>query len=226
MKNIFDILKYCPLFKGCKDEQIKIMLERIDLKASSYIKMQPVAIEDEPCTSIGIIVKGGVEIQKLYSSGKIVTLNTISEGGIFGEVIIFSEMERYPATIVSNDNTTISYISKNDVIKLCSFSSQFLNNFMSILSNKILMLNRKIKVLSFQTIRQKVSNYILEESGKQKSPIISLSCSRQEMADNLGIPRPSLSRELIKMRDEGIIDFYRNTIKIIKQAELESTIIL
>lgn len=221
---IMDSLKTCSLFKGCGEEQISKILAKIDLKLSFYDRAQTLAIEGENCTSIGIIIEGGVDIQKFYSSGKIVTLDTISKGDIFGEVIIFSEMNKYLATIISNDNTAVIYISKNDVIKLCSVNSQFLNNFMSLLSNKILMLNRKIRNLSFQTIRQKVSNFILEESKKQKSSIITLTLSRQEMADNLGVPRPSLSRELISMKKDGIIDFYRNTIKILKQTVLESAI--
>ncbi len=36
------------------------------------------------------------------------------------------------------------------------------------------------------------------------------------MAELLNIPRPSLSRELVNMKEEGIIDFYKNKIKNIR----------
>ena len=38
--------------------------------------------------------------------------------------------------------------------------------------------------------------------------------SKEELANNLFMQRPSLSRELIKMRDEGILDFDRWTITL------------
>ena len=41
-----------------------------------------------------------------------------------------------------------------------------------------------------------------------------LPLKRNEMADFLNIARPSLSREMCRMRDEGIIDFHRESIKI------------
>ena len=35
------------------------------------------------------------------------------------------------------------------------------------------------------------------------------------MAEMLNIPRPSLSRELTNMKEDGLIDFYKNNIKIL-----------
>ena len=45
------------------------------------------------------------------------------------------------------------------------------------------------------------------------------------MAELLNIPRPSLSRELTNMRDEEIIDFDKNIIKIINLESLESSLL-
>jgi CRP-like cAMP-binding protein len=85
---------------------------------------------------------------------------------------------------------------------------------MSLLSDKILMLNKKLKNISYETIRQKISSYILEEYHQQKNLKIYLNCTRKEMADQLGIPRPSLSRELINMKKDNLIDFNKNLIFI------------
>ena len=87
------------------------------------------------------------------------------------------------------------------------------------------MLNKKIKSLSYQTIRQKVLNYILEEYKKQRSDIIKLPLSKKKIAEQLGIPRPSLSRELICMKDEGLIEIDKDKIKIIDFARFEEVIL-
>ncbi|MCS4515791.1 cyclic nucleotide-binding domain-containing protein [Clostridium botulinum] len=93
-----------------------------------------------------MILDGSIEIQKLFSSGKTVTITTLSTGDIFGEVIVFSSMNKYPSTILSNSNSSVMFISKEDIIKLCSLDSLILNNLMGLLSNKILMLNKKLKI--------------------------------------------------------------------------------
>jgi CRP-like cAMP-binding protein len=89
-----------------------------------------------------------------------------------------------------------------------------MENFLELLSNKLLILNKKVKMLSLESIRKKIENFLMEEYKKQRSNIIKVSLSRKEMAEHMGIQRPSLSRELIKMRKEGIIEFDKKAITI------------
>ena len=49
-----------------------------------------------------------------------------------------------------------------------------------------------------------------------------LPMKRHELADYLNIPRPSLSREMASMRDEGVIDFSGSEIIVKKLPVLES----
>ncbi len=46
--------------------------------------------------------------------------------------------------------------------------------------------------------------------------------SQKELADYLGTTRPSLSRELMKMQQEQLIETDRNTIKIVDRDALEA----
>jgi CRP-like cAMP-binding protein len=95
-----------------------------------------------------------------------------------------------------------------------------MENFLELLSNKLLILNKKVKMLSLESIRKKIENFLMEEYKKQGSNIIKVSLSRKEMAEHMGIQRPSLSRELIKMREAGIINFNREVIIIKDMAAL------
>lgn len=221
MNTISDSLIGCSLFKGVSKEQINTHMSSIKYQTVVYNKNDVIAIEGDDASSLGIIINGNIEIQKLYASGKIITIDRLSRGNIFGEVIIFSQMGRYPSTIVSSENSKILFIPKSEMLKLCSMDIQVLNNFMALLSNKILMLNKKLRNLSFETIRQKVSNFIMDEYKRQKNNPIKFTISRKEMADYLGIQRPSLSRELIHMKEENLIDFDKHYIKIMDLEALE-----
>lgn len=221
MNEIWDSLISCSLFKGVSKEQINTHMSSIKYQTVVYKKNDVIAIEGDDTSSLGIIISGSIEIQKLYASGKIITIDRLSKGNIFGEVIIFSQIGRYPSTIVSSENSQILFIPKSEMLKLCSIDIQVLNNFMALLSNKILMLNKKLRNLSFETIRQKVSSFIIDEYKRQKNNPIKFNISRKEMADYLGIQRPSLSRELIHMKDEDLIDFDKHYIKIVNLEALE-----
>ncbi len=224
MDDVFKMLNKCILFKGFSTENIENMINSINYRIKSFNKGEVVAMEGSDCSSIGIVIAGSVEVQKIYESGKTVTIAKLEEANIFGEVIIFSNQNEYPSTIVSSSKTKILFISKENFLKLCNLNFMFLNNFMALLSNKVLMLNRKLKNVSFQTIRQKISNLILEEHFKQKSLTLNLKYSRKEMSEQLGIPRPSLSRELVHMKEEGILDFEKNKIKILDLTLLENSL--
>lgn len=220
-----EVLKNSIIFKDIEEKDIIKILDSINYTIKFFHREENIAIEEDPCQSLGIIIIGDVEIQKIFTSGKIITIDRLKQGNIFGEVIIFSNMRKYPATITAVQEASIMFISREEILKLCSLNSKFLNNFMGLLSNKILMLNKKVKNLSYNSIRQKMSSYLLQEYEKRGSLILKLNVSRKEMAELLGVPRPSLSREMIKMKEEGLIDFNKNIIKILDEEALEDILI-
>jgi CRP-like cAMP-binding protein len=224
MRDIIPILKNCIIFKGFNDNSIEEILSKIELTICDFSKDQYIAIEGDNCNSLGIVIAGEVEIKKIFASGKNVTLAKLSEGNIFGEVIVFSKMSKYPSTIVAASNVSILFISKQNIITLCSNNATLLNNFMGLLSNKILMLNKKLTNLSYDTLRQKIASFLLDNYKINKNLTFTINASRKEMAEELGVLRPSLSRELINMQNEGIVDFHKNSFKILDVERLESII--
>jgi CRP-like cAMP-binding protein len=218
-------LSKSPLFKDISLEDILNILEKIPYEINTYNKDEIIAIEGDDCHALGIILKGKIEIQKIFPSGQIMTINNFKEGNIFGESLVFLDKHTYPATITAMEYSEIMYIEKSNIIKLSVLDTRVLINFVSILSNRILMLNNRISNLSQDSIRKKVANYLLFEYENQKNLFIELPFSRKKMAELLNIPRPSLSRELTNMRDEEIIDFDKNIIKIINLESLESSLL-
>ena len=224
MENLTSSLKKCLLFKQLTESEIIDTLSSIDYKINDYTKNQIIAFEEDVLSNIGIIINGHVEIQKIYPSAKTIVIAKMTTGDVFGEVIIFSNTEFYPATIVSSTNSKILFISKSNILKICKTNITFLENLMSLLSNKILSLNNKLTLLSHKTIRAKISTFLLSEYQKQHSLTIKLHSSKRQISEQMGVTRPSLSRELIKMKQEGLIDYDKKTITITNLESLENTL--
>ena len=221
MEKIIKIIKENQLFVGVSDENIKNVLKEIKYYIKTYKKGEIIANEDDECRSLSLVLSGKVEIQRLYSNGKYIVLNRLFEGDVFGEALVFSKSKTYPATVIALSECTVLFINKMDVLKICSNEEKILENFISLLSDKVFILNSKIKSISFKSIRQKVINYILNEVKEQKSNSIILKNTKEEIASLLGIPRPSLSRELINLRDMNYIEFNRKKITILDIESLE-----
>jgi len=220
MNVLSDNLKRCILFKDMKCEDLSNFLNMSNYTIKKYPKGNVVAIEGSKCEELGILLEGVLEAQALYPSGKLLTLAQLKPVETFGEAILFSKMNKFPATIGAIKDSKIMFIKKKDLINCLTNCHKFMENFLELLSNKLLILNKKVKMLSLESIRKKIGNFLMEEYNKQGSNIIKVSLSRKEMAEHMGIQRPSLSRELIKMRDAGIIDFNREVIIIKDMAAL------
>ncbi|EKQ50253.1 MULTISPECIES: Crp/Fnr family transcriptional regulator [unclassified Clostridium] len=221
MEDIINKLDGNEFFKDLNSDEIKNLISNISYTLKTYKKGEIIANEEDECTSLGFVLEGIVEIQRIYLSGKQIILKRLNNGDVFGEALVFSKKSKYPSTVLAFTECSILYISKADILRLCTSDERVLGNFMSALSNKIFMLNSKIKTIAFKSIKHKVINYILEQAKMQKSKTIKLKDSKEEIASSLGIPRPSLSRELMNLRDLNFIDFDRNTIKITNIEELE-----
>ena len=66
-----------------------------------------------------------------------------------------------------------------------------------------------------RTIRECIISYLNYESKKQESSTIKLEITKKALAERIGVQRTSLSRELARMRDEGLIDFDSESIKVL-----------
>lgn len=221
MQNVIEGLMKNSLFKGLKEEEIREIVNVINYSLKKYKKNEIIAQEEDDCDSLGLIIEGKIVIERLYPSGKEIIMKSLKGGDVFGEALIFSEFNKYPATVLSRENSSILYLTKSEIIKLFSFNPMFMENFMGLLSEKVIILNNKIKSLSLKTVKQKVVDYILQECISQKTNTIKLKGSKEDLALYIGIPRPSLSRELIKLRDEGLIEFDRHNINVLDMENIE-----
>lgn len=190
----------------------------------NYLKNDIIAIEGDTCTSIGLILEGNIDIKRILGS-KVIHVSSFGRGHIFGEVIIFSDINLYPATVMSSTPSKIMFISKSNFIEFCSHNSDFLEMFLNDLSNKIFVLNKSITNLTFNSIRQKICNFIITEYQLQNSKNIELKMTKEKIAESLGITRPSLSRELINMKEQGLIDYSRSHIKILNLEEIKNILL-
>ncbi|WAM33075.1 Crp/Fnr family transcriptional regulator [Caldicellulosiruptor morganii] len=214
-------LSETKLFRGIEKSSIERLLSDCNVVQKSFEKDEIIVFEGDECTSIGIILEGLVDIKKVLSSGKEYTITTLYPGDTFGEAVIFSSSNTFPAMVIAKCRTVILFLSKESIINLSKKSERFLYNFLNILSDRILLLNSKLKESTFITLRQKICNFLLEEYKKQKSFKIKLPLSKYELAEKFNVQRPSLSRELIKMREEGLIDFWGKEIWIKNLEKIE-----
>ncbi len=212
------------LFKGLTEEELFDELRRISFLQKTFREGETIIQEGEELLFIGLIVEGSVNIVHISPSGKQYKITTLKQGDTIGEAIVFSANSQAPASVVAEEKTCILFFDKNAIMKLIRSNERILRNYLRILSDRILMMAKRLKESTLMTLRQKICNYILEEYKRKRSLTIQLSSTKEQLAELFAVERPSLSRELIKMRDEGIIDFAGKTIRIIDLEKIEDIV--
>jgi CRP-like cAMP-binding protein len=221
LEKYIDVLSSAELFKGLSTEEIRNLFKSLNYTIGHYAKEDTLFIEDEVCKNLSFILEGVIEIQKIDSNGKVLTVAKFEAGEVFGELLIFSDNNKFPMTVISKTNSTILHVDRDSVIRLCQAETRFLYAYLRMISGKAFMLNKKLKEVTLKTIREQIIEFILNQAKLQKSENVKIDMTKKDWADKIGVQRPSLSRELIKMKEEGLIDFNKNDIMILDREALE-----
>ncbi|HOJ11617.1 MAG TPA: Crp/Fnr family transcriptional regulator [Clostridiales bacterium] len=220
------VLLNCRLFYGIDEEELENMLECLKPKISSYEKNEFAAISGNKYDGLGLVLSGSVAVTKENAAGDRIIIDILGPGEIFGEIAAFAGTEVWPATVIAQTACTVMYITPKIILgtcrKLCISHKHLISNMLNIVSKKALLLNQKVQYLSMKSIRGKISSYLLEQYKKERQTTFVMPMKRNELADFLNITRPSLSREMCRMRDEGVIEFYRESVKIMDLGALTS----
>ena len=224
-QKLLDAVKSSVLFRNIDDASLDIMLDCLNPRMKKYRQREIIVSYGQPFTGIGIIAGGRIALTREQFSGNRIIMGFLDAGNIFGEMIAFSNNKTWPVTIISQEDSTVLYLPPDRITNTCSnvcaSHTTLILNMLGILSNRALMLNRKIEHISAKNIRGKLSSYLLDVLRESKENTVDISMKRHELADYLNIPRPSLSRELGLMRDEGILRFEGSTIMVYDIGRLE-----
>ena len=168
--------------------------------------------EKEKCEYLALILEGEVHISTLTYNEKEYTITVLNKFDTFGEFLLFSDEPIYLGDIIASPNTKLALISKNNLLTLLK-DQNILQNYLHMLSKRSMANQEKIKIYSQNNIEDRILFYLFEESKKQNTKTIKIK-SKENLALLLNIPRPSLSRSLIKLKEESLIEYDRYSITL------------
>lgn len=212
------ILMRTPLFQGICKEELAAFLVCLNPRIQEYGKGEYVALEGEALAGVGCVLSGEVSIMKENAAGDRIIMAVARPGSLFGEMAAWSSRRLWPASVQALEPTAVMFLPPDKIAgscaKTCRWHAAIIENMLKILAEKALMLNKKVEYLAMKSMRGKLAAYFLEQARHTGSVTFSMPMNRNELADYLGVSRPSMSREMGRMRDEGIIDFHMATVKI------------
>ena len=219
MKNYISVLKRTQLFAGVGENEIDAMLDCLQAKLCDYKKGEVIFRQGEYLSYVTILVKGSLHIQADDFWGNRSIVNTVNVGEVFGEAYAVPNSGAILNDVVAVEDSTVIFFDIKRMLTTCSSACKFhsivIQNLFYTISEKNRKLVRKLGHMSKRTTREKLISYLSEESKRQNSRNFAISFNRQQLADFLSVDRSAMSKELCKMRDDGLLTFDRNSFTLL-----------
>lgn len=208
-----------PLFDGIQNEDLKVMLGCIGYHIGSFQKGETVAFEEEDIKHIGILLSGAVDMIKEDLWGNKTMLVRMRQDELFGETFACGEDNLSVVTFVVHEDARILFMPFDKVMHTCNmtcvFHHRLIENMAHIIARKNRDLMRKVEVISKRALREKILAYLSIQAQIHESRYFEIPLGRVEWAEYLCADRSALTRELAKMKDEGLIDYDKNCFRIL-----------
>jgi len=212
--NNFETVKECPIFKNFSIDEIIEIFSVISFYEKDYKKNDIILAENTKVEYFGIITNGKIALSNFDYFGNRNILNVFEKGDSFAEALVSLEIQ-IPHEVISLTDSSIVWIEYKSLSKSLYYQ-KILNNLLNIISTKNLILNKKLQILSKRTTREKILEYLSnQKKALSLDSNFEINLNRNEMADYLALDRSNLSRELGKLKKEGIIDFKKNKFKLL-----------
>ena len=196
-----------PLFENIAADHLQAMLGCLHSYTRNYKKGEVIIMEKDSIRYVGIVLSGTVHMMKEDIWGR-QTLLTVQKNP-----------DSY-VTFIAGSDASVLFVSAWNVIHCCpsqcTFHEQLTRNMFDILGQRSIRLMERIEISSKPSLREKILAYLSMQAQKQDSRYITLPLGRIELANYIGANRSALTRELAAMREDGLIDYDKNTFRILE----------
>jgi len=202
------VLEKTPLLSGLSPSELQLLAARTVRKLFSAGEL--LFSEGEPCNGLHIIALGKVRIFKTSMSGREQVLALNGPGESVAELPVF-DGGPYPASAVAIEDTEVAFVSRRDFSAYCLEHPEVALKVLSVVGARLRRLVGIIEELSFTTIRQRLIAVLVklaESEGKktERGVEFQLPATHQELANQLGTVRELISRNLMRLQAEGLLD--------------------
>jgi CRP-like cAMP-binding protein len=209
-----------PLFNGLTENEVEQIFKLIPYYIRKYRTGSMIASAGEKVQSLRIVISGIVKGEMVDYSGKVIKIEDIPAPGALAPAFIFGARNSFPVNVVAVSDVDLLVIDKPAFLKLLMQSDAILLNFLNMISSRSQFLSEKIKFLNFKTIKSKLAQYILQNTGPGKT-VLTLGMKQDDLAEFFGVARPSVARALGEMEDGGLIEAKGKYIRVIDKVRLE-----
>ena len=200
-----------PLFQDLSEAELDTLAAARHLRTRQFAKHEVIFRAGSCVREIGIVLRGSVHIENLDLWGTKSILSSVGAGQAFAETYaLCGDVMMVDAVAAEECEVLFVNISAFSGGAPGTVHEKLLRNLLTVSMRKNLSLSQRIFCTTPKTVRGRLLTYFSAQAARSGSLQFEIPFNRQQLADYLNLDRSALSKELCKMRDEGLLTFEKN----------------
>ena len=206
-----DILSKNILFRGMSARETEMILASASHTEKSYGPREVIVHQGDIIENIGILLEGSAVGKKYTPEGEEIVVSHIGVNNIFGDVLSGAIGFSSPVTVQATHHCRVLFINYQQLLFSDNPAThKVLQNIIQNISRKYFAQNKRMDILMLKSVRSKILSYLEWQKAVHGKNEFDIDLDRRLLADFLGVERSALSRELSRMKKEGLIDCHKN----------------
>lgn len=214
-----ELLINTTLFEGMTLPEIQEALGCLSSYQKSFQKGEVIFASGSVVTVMGLIIEGSVIVECNDLWGNRTILTHFEKGNYFAEAYAMYPDCIVPVDIVANADCQILFLKIGHLTHCSNCNDHHVihrltANLLKISLQKNMALSNRSFHTASHNMRGKILAYLNTISLQCQSKTFDIPFDRQQLADYLNIDRTALSKELSKMKKDGLLDYWKNHFKL------------
>lgn len=210
------------LFRGISPEECGEMMALGCVRTADFEKGAVLFRTGDVTGEFGVLLSGEVHVESGDLWGNRVILHSIPAGHAFAETYALCGVPMM-ADVIAVQPSRVLFIRLAALLDEANSAqpwyTKLLRNLTLLFARKNLTWSGRVFCLSAKGIRSRVMMYLSAQAAQAGSTEFSIPFDRQQLADYLNVERSALSKELGRMRNEGILTFRKNHFQLHRTVE-------
>lgn len=216
----FKLLHRCPLFRSTAEEDLCPQLERVPHGVSDYEADKLIRSQGDRYEELLILLHGAVAGEFRTYDGRSMRVETLYPPDALASAFLFSPQGRLPVDVVAIKPVRLFRIGRDALLSVSGACPAVLERLLQDIAHRTEFLATKLRMVQFETLRERLAHYLLDQMNAQERPVIRLPVAKKELADILGSARQSAFRCLAELEEQGVLLQEGRSIRILDPERL------
>ncbi|ATQ78876.1 cyclic nucleotide-binding domain-containing protein [Massilia sp. CCM 8695] len=213
-------LRKIPLLANLSEDEMRQVMT--DLRIRTYAKRDVVLQKGASGDSLLFLLSGQLQVIDVTEDGRAIGLRMLAPGDFFGEIAVINGSTR-SASVVALSPVMVALLPRNTALHLFSHSPSVANHMLRFLAEKVQRDSQFRALLSIHNTAKRIYTFLelLKEKKDGDVEVVENLPTHQDIANMINTSRETVTRTLLTLVQQGIIEKGTHRLIILDPAALQ-----